>query len=80
MDKGSSLALSFLETLHHPWFESMTYPYAIYDVFTQTPFAGNPLAVVFEAQGLTDEAMYIAVVASVPMRIFMPVLLCPTWA
>jgi len=35
----------------------MTYPYAIYDVFTQTPFAGNPLAVVFDAQGLSDEAM-----------------------
>lgn len=35
----------------------MPYPYAIYDVFTQTPLAGNPLAVVFDAQGLSDEAM-----------------------
>jgi trans-2,3-dihydro-3-hydroxyanthranilate isomerase len=35
----------------------MPYPYAIYDVFTQTPLAGNPLAVVFDAQGLSDDAM-----------------------
>lgn len=35
----------------------MSYPYAIYDVFTQTPLAGNPLAVVFDAQGLSDEVM-----------------------
>jgi len=35
----------------------MPYPYAIYDVFTQTPLAGNPLAVVFDAQGLSDQAM-----------------------
>ena len=28
-----------------------------YDVFTQTKFAGNPLAVVMNAQGLTTEAM-----------------------
>jgi trans-2,3-dihydro-3-hydroxyanthranilate isomerase len=37
--------------------KNMPYPYAIYDVFTQTPLAGNPLAVVFDAQGLSDEAM-----------------------
>ena len=35
----------------------MPYPYAVYDVFTQSPLAGNPLAVVFDAQGLGDEAM-----------------------
>ena len=27
------------------------------DVFTDTPLLGNPLAVVHEAQGLTDEQM-----------------------
>src|SRR5690606_39009717 len=33
--------------------ESMTKrPYAVYDVFTQNPFAGNPLAVVFDGDGL----------------------------
>ncbi len=37
--------------------KAMSYPYAIYDVFTQTPLAGNPLAVVFDAQGLSDEVM-----------------------
>lgn len=31
--------------------------YAIYDVFTNTRLAGNPLAVVFEADGLDDGAM-----------------------
>ena len=31
--------------------------YAIYDVFTDTRLAGNPLAVVFDADGLEDEAM-----------------------
>jgi trans-2,3-dihydro-3-hydroxyanthranilate isomerase len=31
--------------------------YAIYDVFTQKAMAGNPLAVVFDAQGLTDQDM-----------------------
>lgn len=31
--------------------------YALYDVFTQEPLAGNPLAVVFDAEGLSDEAM-----------------------
>lgn len=35
----------------------MPFPYVIYDVFTQTPLAGNPLAVVFDAHGLSDEAM-----------------------
>lgn len=33
------------------------HPYAIYDVFTDTPFAGNPLAVVFDADGLDDDRM-----------------------
>ena len=32
-------------------------PYALYDVFTATPFCGNPLAVVFAADGLSDERM-----------------------
>lgn len=32
-------------------------PYATYDVFTDTPFAGNPLAVVFDADGLSDARM-----------------------
>lgn len=31
--------------------------YAIYDVFTDTKLAGNPLAVVFDAEGLEGEAM-----------------------
>jgi len=32
-------------------------PFATYDVFTDTPFAGNPLAVVFDADGLSDAQM-----------------------
>lgn len=32
-------------------------PYVILDVFTERPFAGNPLAVVMDAEGLTDEQM-----------------------
>jgi trans-2,3-dihydro-3-hydroxyanthranilate isomerase len=32
-------------------------PYEIVDVFTDRPFTGNPLAVVFEADSLTDEQM-----------------------
>ncbi len=35
----------------------MVLRYAIYDVFTDTKLAGNPLAVVFEADDLSDEAM-----------------------
>jgi len=31
--------------------------YAIYDVFTDEALTGNPLAVVFDAEGLADEAM-----------------------
>ena len=31
--------------------------YAIYDVFTKTPLTGNPLAVVFDAEGLDEVAM-----------------------
>lgn len=31
--------------------------YAIYDVFTNQPLAGNPLAVVFDGEGLDTEAM-----------------------
>lgn len=31
--------------------------YAIYDVFTDKPLTGNPLAVVFDAEGLDDAAM-----------------------
>jgi trans-2,3-dihydro-3-hydroxyanthranilate isomerase len=35
----------------------MTRSYAIYDVFTNTGLHGNPLAVVFDAAGLSDERM-----------------------
>ncbi|MGD9476322.1 PhzF family phenazine biosynthesis protein [Shinella sp. G-2] len=35
----------------------MSRRYAIYDVFTDTRLAGNPLAVVFDADGLEDDAM-----------------------
>lgn len=35
----------------------MSRAYAVYDVFTDTRLAGNPLAVVFESEGLTSEAM-----------------------
>ena len=35
----------------------MSRRYAIYDVFTDTRLAGNPLAVVFDADGIEDEAM-----------------------
>ncbi|MES1200446.1 MAG: PhzF family phenazine biosynthesis isomerase, partial [Pseudomonadota bacterium] len=34
-----------------------TLEFATYDVFTDTRFAGNPLAVVFDADGLDDAAM-----------------------
>lgn len=35
----------------------MKLPFATYDVFTETRFAGNPLAVVFDADGLSDAQM-----------------------
>ncbi|MBL0374369.1 PhzF family phenazine biosynthesis protein [Rhizobium sp. KVB221] len=35
----------------------MARDYAIYDVFTSKALAGNPLAVVFDGAGLTDDAM-----------------------
>ena len=35
----------------------MTRPYMLYDVFTDTRLKGNPLAVVFEAEGLSDAEM-----------------------
>ena len=35
----------------------MSRPYSVYDVFTSTPFTGNPLAVVEDATGLDDTAM-----------------------
>jgi trans-2,3-dihydro-3-hydroxyanthranilate isomerase len=35
----------------------MPYPYVILDVFTEHPLAGNPLAVVFDADGLADARM-----------------------
>lgn len=35
----------------------LTRPYCIYDVFTNRKLAGNPLAVVFEAEGLSDSEM-----------------------
>lgn len=37
--------------------EAKSRPYAILDVFTETPFRGNPLAVVLDGEGLSDEAM-----------------------
>jgi len=36
---------------------SRTFSYAVVDVFTDVPFAGNPLAVFPDASGLTDEEM-----------------------
>lgn len=35
----------------------MARAYSIYDVFTETRLAGNPLAVVFDGDGLSDETM-----------------------
>jgi trans-2,3-dihydro-3-hydroxyanthranilate isomerase len=35
----------------------MTHPYLIYDVFTETALTGNPLAIVFDADDLDDQAM-----------------------
>lgn len=35
----------------------MERPFYIVDVFTSTPFSGNPAAVVFDALGLSDDAM-----------------------
>jgi len=35
----------------------MTYPFRIVDVFTERPFAGNQLAVVLKAEGLSGETM-----------------------
>src|SRR5512147_2581625 len=32
-------------------------PFATYDVFTDAAYAGNPLAVVFDADGLSDAQM-----------------------
>ena len=39
--------------------EARERPYAILDVFTDTPFKGNPLAVVLDGQGLSDDAMQV---------------------
>ncbi|MCF3932743.1 PhzF family phenazine biosynthesis protein [Acuticoccus sp. M5D2P5] len=36
----------------------MPYPYQILDVFTEAPLAGNPLAVVYDADGLDTEHMF----------------------
>jgi trans-2,3-dihydro-3-hydroxyanthranilate isomerase len=36
---------------------SKSVPYVIVDVFTERPFAGNPLAVVLDGESLTDEQM-----------------------
>jgi trans-2,3-dihydro-3-hydroxyanthranilate isomerase len=35
----------------------MAHPYVLYDVFTDKALTGNPLAVVFEAEGLTTDEM-----------------------
>jgi trans-2,3-dihydro-3-hydroxyanthranilate isomerase len=37
--------------------QSQARPYAIFDVFSDRALAGNPLAVVFEADGLDDAAL-----------------------
>jgi trans-2,3-dihydro-3-hydroxyanthranilate isomerase len=37
--------------------QPVPYPYAILDVFTERPLAGNPLAVVFDAGGLDEQRM-----------------------
>ena len=37
--------------------KSMQRRYAIWDVFTDRPLAGNPLAVVLDSEGLSTEAM-----------------------
>lgn len=37
----------------------MTLPFHVYDVFTDTPFTGNPLAIVEEADGLSTAQMQI---------------------
>lgn len=39
----------------------MPHPYQIWDVFTDMPFTGNPLAVVFDTDGLSDVAMQFVV-------------------
>lgn len=31
--------------------------YSVYDVFTDSKLSGNPLAIIFDAEGLSDEAM-----------------------
>jgi trans-2,3-dihydro-3-hydroxyanthranilate isomerase len=48
-----------MPTPRHPRFAggSGTYPYTLLDVFTDRPLAGNGLAVVHEADGVSDEAM-----------------------
>lgn len=43
--------MSMMETL------LLTRRYSIYDIFTDKPLAGNPLAVIFDGDGLTDDAM-----------------------
>ncbi|MBB3655482.1 trans-2,3-dihydro-3-hydroxyanthranilate isomerase [Rhizobium sp. BK650] len=35
----------------------MALSYSVYDVFTDTKLAGNPLAVIFDGEGLSDDAM-----------------------
>ena len=37
--------------------EPMIFDYRVVDVFTSTPFQGNPVAVVLGADGLSDEQM-----------------------
>ena len=36
---------------------SRTYRYSVVDVFTETPFEGNPLAVFLDSGGLSDAEM-----------------------
>lgn len=52
---GGSIVLSTAETSTSE--SPMTRRYAILDVFTDTPLAGNPLAVVLDAEGLDDARM-----------------------
>ncbi len=53
MDYGAANLI--VKYLHRGWL--MERRYAIWDVFTERPLAGNPLAVVLDAEGLSTEAM-----------------------
>ena len=44
-------------SLLHAFFVMLSVPYKTVDVFTGTPFSGNPLAVILNAQGLSETIM-----------------------